>query len=243
MHATPSAAASWGRRPAAAVGWRATRIAQGDTVQDAPTIVVTGMCNTKGAEIRYLAEQVAEHGGEPIIMDLSLGAAVDWADVSLHDVLAATGTPIEEVFAAPRATAIDLVGPCRRRQDPRAPCGRPVRRHHLVGRVGRDDDGDPGDARAAVRCAQGDAHRHGVQRRQHVARQQGHLHRQPDRRAGDQRRDSQAVANAAAAVVAMARVPESRPGSRAAVRDHLVRLDDADRAPLQRRSWSSGAGM
>jgi uncharacterized protein (UPF0261 family) len=75
-----------------------------------PKIVCTGMCNTKSAEIRYLARMVAEYGGEPIIMDLSLGGAVDWADVSLHEVLAATGTPIEEVFAAPRAAAIDLVG-------------------------------------------------------------------------------------------------------------------------------------
>jgi uncharacterized protein (UPF0261 family) len=75
-----------------------------------PKIVCTGMCNTKAAEIKYLAHVVAEHGGEPIIMDLSLGAAVDWADVSLHEVLAATGTKIDDVFAAPRATAIDLVG-------------------------------------------------------------------------------------------------------------------------------------
>ena len=79
-------------------------------VQNAPTIVVTGMCNTKGVEIRFLAEQVAANGGTPLIMDLSLGAAVDWADVSLHDVLAATGTPVEQVYAAPRAAAIELVG-------------------------------------------------------------------------------------------------------------------------------------
>ena len=75
-----------------------------------PTIVCAGMCNTKGAEMRFLAEQVAEQGGEPLIMDLSLGAAVDWADISLADVLATTGTSLEEVFAAPRAAAIDLVG-------------------------------------------------------------------------------------------------------------------------------------
>ena len=79
-------------------------------MSNAPTIVVTGMCNTKGVEIRFLAEQVAEHGGTPLVMDLSLGAAVDWADISLHEVLAATGTPVEEVYAAPRAAAIDLVG-------------------------------------------------------------------------------------------------------------------------------------
>ena len=70
-----------------------------------PRIICAGMCNTKSAEIRYLAQQVAEYGGEPIIMDLSLGAAVDWADISLEDVLAATGVQVEDVFAAPRATA------------------------------------------------------------------------------------------------------------------------------------------
>jgi uncharacterized protein (UPF0261 family) len=75
-----------------------------------PRIVCAGMCNTKGAEIRYLARMVAEHGGEPIIMDLSLGDAVDWADVTLAEVLATTGTSMEEVFAAPRAAAIELVG-------------------------------------------------------------------------------------------------------------------------------------
>jgi uncharacterized protein (UPF0261 family) len=75
-----------------------------------PTIVCAGMCNTKSAEMKYLAEQVAEHGGRPIIMDLSLGAAVDWADVSLEEVLASTGTRIDDVFAAPRASALDMVG-------------------------------------------------------------------------------------------------------------------------------------
>jgi uncharacterized protein (UPF0261 family) len=77
---------------------------------DRPRIVCTGMCNTKGPEIRYLAQMVAEFGGDPVIMDLSLGAAVDWADVSLQDVLAASGTTIDDVFAAPRAAAIELVG-------------------------------------------------------------------------------------------------------------------------------------
>jgi uncharacterized protein (UPF0261 family) len=77
---------------------------------DRPRIVCAGMCNTKGPEIRFLAQMVAEYGGEPIVMDLSLGAAVDWADISLGEVLAASGISIEEVFAAPRAEAIKMVG-------------------------------------------------------------------------------------------------------------------------------------
>jgi uncharacterized protein (UPF0261 family) len=68
------------------------------------------MCNTKSAEIRYLAHQVAEQGGKPIIMDIGLGGAVDWADISLEEVLAATGARVEDVFAATRADAIEVVG-------------------------------------------------------------------------------------------------------------------------------------
>ena len=75
-----------------------------------PRIVCAGMLDTKGPEIRHLAEMVAASGGEPIVMDLSLGAMVDWADVSLPEVLATTDTGLEDVFAAPRADAIELVG-------------------------------------------------------------------------------------------------------------------------------------
>ena len=75
-----------------------------------PTIICTGMCNTKGAEVRFLAEMVAAQGGRPLIMDLSLGGAVDWADVSLQEVLACTDVKIQDVLAAPRAEASDLVG-------------------------------------------------------------------------------------------------------------------------------------
>ncbi len=75
-----------------------------------PNIICTGMLNTKGKEIRFIAEQVAKYGGNPIIMDLSLGEAVDWADISLDEVLAANGTKKEDVFAAPRSTAIEMVG-------------------------------------------------------------------------------------------------------------------------------------
>lgn len=75
-----------------------------------PRIVCAGMCNTKADEIRFLAERVEASGGEPVIMDLSLGGAVDWADVTLAEVLAADGVDPERVLASPRAEAIELVG-------------------------------------------------------------------------------------------------------------------------------------
>ena len=75
-----------------------------------PNIVVLGMCDTKGVEIKFIADQVAHYGGNPIVMNMSLGKDVDWADVSLDEVLASNGTDKKEVFAAPRSSAIEMVG-------------------------------------------------------------------------------------------------------------------------------------
>lgn len=74
-----------------------------------PKIICTGMLDTKFNEIKHIVEQVENFGGHPIIMDLSLGSAVDWADISLDEVLAVNGTCKEDVFAEPRSTAIELV--------------------------------------------------------------------------------------------------------------------------------------
>jgi uncharacterized protein (UPF0261 family) len=79
-------------------------------VEKKPTIAVVGILNTKFNEIKYLAEQVRSFGGNPFFMDLSLSQGVDWADISQDEVLAANGTRKEDVFAAPRATAIGMVG-------------------------------------------------------------------------------------------------------------------------------------
>jgi uncharacterized protein (UPF0261 family) len=75
-----------------------------------PNIICTGILNTKGNEIKFIAEQVKKYGGNPIIMDLSLGDAVDWADISLEEVLKTNGTKKEDVFKSPRSTAIKMVG-------------------------------------------------------------------------------------------------------------------------------------
>ncbi len=64
----------------------------------------------KGDEIKFLAEEVKKSGGNPIIMEISLGHEVGWADISLSEVLAETGLKKEEVFKASRSDAISLVG-------------------------------------------------------------------------------------------------------------------------------------
>lgn len=74
-----------------------------------PNIICAGMLDTKGEEIRYLAKQVEKRGGNPVIMDVSLGHEADWADITLRESLAMTGNTPEDVFILARAAAIDIV--------------------------------------------------------------------------------------------------------------------------------------
>lgn len=74
-----------------------------------PNIICAGMLDTKGEEIRYLAAQVVKRGGNPVIMDVSLGHEADWADITLRESLSMTGNTPEDVFVLARAAAIDIV--------------------------------------------------------------------------------------------------------------------------------------
>ncbi len=73
-----------------------------------PVILCTGMCDTKGTEIRFLAQQVREHGGEPVIADLALGSpSPSWVDIPNDKILSNAGIEqASDVFSSPRAEAI-----------------------------------------------------------------------------------------------------------------------------------------
>ena len=75
-----------------------------------PKIIVAGMCDTKYTELKFLAEQVEKAGGDVKVMNCGCGKVCDWPDISLQDVLDADGIKQEEVFKVPRSTAIKMVG-------------------------------------------------------------------------------------------------------------------------------------
>ena len=75
-----------------------------------PNIICMGILDIKGDEIKFLAEEVERAGGNPIIMEISLGHEVGWADIGLSEVLAESGLKKEEVFKSSRSDAISLVG-------------------------------------------------------------------------------------------------------------------------------------
>ncbi|APC08153.1 Tm-1-like ATP-binding domain-containing protein [Neomoorella thermoacetica] len=74
-----------------------------------PSIIVAGILDTKGQEIKYLAERVKAAGGEPTILELSVGLEVGWADISISQVLGEIGRTKEEIFALDRGKASDII--------------------------------------------------------------------------------------------------------------------------------------
>jgi uncharacterized protein (UPF0261 family) len=74
-----------------------------------PRIVVAGVLDSKGNEIRFLAERVRAAGGIPTIMELSLGKEVGWADIPMSELGRRTGKSKEELFAMVRAEALEFI--------------------------------------------------------------------------------------------------------------------------------------
>lgn len=68
-------------------------------------IICAGILDTKGEEIKYIAEQVKAAGGDPVIMELSVGKEVGWADIGLGKILALTGKVPADLFAVDRHKA------------------------------------------------------------------------------------------------------------------------------------------
>lgn len=74
-----------------------------------PIIVVTGILDTKGEEIKFLADCVKLAGGDPIILEISVGKEVGWADIGVSEVLKKVDKTVEEIFALNRGKASDFI--------------------------------------------------------------------------------------------------------------------------------------
>lgn len=74
-----------------------------------PRIVVAGILDTKEKEIRFMADRVRAAGGDPIILELSVGKEMGWADIGLAEVLRNAGHEGKEIFAMERAKASEII--------------------------------------------------------------------------------------------------------------------------------------
>lgn len=74
-----------------------------------PNILVAGILDTKGQEIKFLADRVKAAGGESTILELSVGSEVGWADISVGKILQEIGRDKEDVFSLDRGKASDII--------------------------------------------------------------------------------------------------------------------------------------
>lgn len=74
-----------------------------------PNILIAGILDTKGQEIKFLANRVKAAGGEPTILELSVGCEVGWADISVGRILQEVGRNKEDVFSLDRSKASAII--------------------------------------------------------------------------------------------------------------------------------------
>lgn len=74
-----------------------------------PKIIVAGILDTKGNEIKFIAERVKAAGGEATILEVTVGKEVGWADISLSEVLSNNGMKLEEFMKLIRTDRVEVI--------------------------------------------------------------------------------------------------------------------------------------
>lgn len=74
-----------------------------------PRILVAGILDTKGDEVRFLADRVRAAGGDPTIMELTVGCEVGWADIGVSELVGRVGRTTADVAALPRSQAAGVI--------------------------------------------------------------------------------------------------------------------------------------
>lgn len=75
-----------------------------------PQIIVAGILDTKGNEIRFLADRVRAAGGEPTIMELTVGGKpVGFADIPVGVLAERAGHTLDELASLERAKSADII--------------------------------------------------------------------------------------------------------------------------------------
>jgi uncharacterized protein (UPF0261 family) len=74
-----------------------------------PKILVAGILDTKGNEIKFIAERVRAAGGEPLIFELSVGKEVGWADIGLSNLLSKIGLSVSELSKMEKTQRVESI--------------------------------------------------------------------------------------------------------------------------------------
>ncbi len=78
-------------------------------MSEKPKILVAGILDTKGNEIKYIAERIKAAGGDAAILELTVGGEVGWADINLSEVLSNTGMKLEEFMKLGKNDRVEAI--------------------------------------------------------------------------------------------------------------------------------------
>ena len=118
-----------------------------------PVVLVVGTLDTKGAELRFIRDTIADSGLRTRLVDVSTSGKASACDVSAQEIALNHGRGGSSVFGADRGRFGDSHGGCLCQVA--APPGE-CRRHHLRGRFGRHFAGRARHARPARRRSEND---------------------------------------------------------------------------------------
>jgi uncharacterized protein (UPF0261 family) len=74
-----------------------------------PKIIVAGILDTKGNEIKFIADRVKAAGGEPTILELSVGKEVGWADISVGEVVSNAGVSYKDFLNLGKTDRVETI--------------------------------------------------------------------------------------------------------------------------------------
>ena len=74
-----------------------------------PRILVAGILDTKGDEIRFVADRVRAAGGDPTIVELTVGGEVGWADIGVSELARRVGKTPADLAALARSQAAAFI--------------------------------------------------------------------------------------------------------------------------------------
>ena len=76
-----------------------------------PVVAVSGILDTKGKEIQYMAERIRLYGCDTLVIEFSLGKQIyePWVDISLSRLLEEVGKKPEDIFSLSRGEAALVV--------------------------------------------------------------------------------------------------------------------------------------
>ena len=70
---------------------------------------MAGILDTKGTEIKFLADRVRAAGAKATILELSVGKEVGWADIPMSELARMEGKTPEELYTLERSKASDII--------------------------------------------------------------------------------------------------------------------------------------